>query len=61
MDFNKKRIFPRSFGVLLWKIVAFRKQQYPAYSNREVLHLVWSGGGLRSPTDCPDDMHVFMH
>uniref|UniRef100_W5NKM5 Tyrosine-protein kinase receptor n=1 Tax=Lepisosteus oculatus TaxID=7918 RepID=W5NKM5_LEPOC len=49
-----------SFGVLLWEIMSFGKQPYPAYSNVEVLHFVNSGGRLESPKNCPYDLYDLM-
>ncbi|MBN3314996.1 ROS1 kinase, partial [Atractosteus spatula] len=49
-----------SFGVLLWEIMSFGKQPYPAYSNVEVLHFVNSGGRLQSPKNCPYDLYDLM-
>ena len=48
--------FFRAFGVLMWEVVTFGQQPYPARTNIEVLHFVRSGGRLDRPDNCPDDL-----
>lgn len=52
--------FIRSFGVLVWEIMTFGQQPYPARSNLEVLQLVRTGGRLDKPDNCPSDIHALM-
>nr|XP_039261485.1 proto-oncogene tyrosine-protein kinase ROS-like isoform X1 [Styela clava]XP_039261486.1 proto-oncogene tyrosine-protein kinase ROS-like isoform X1 [Styela clava] len=49
-----------SFGVLLWEILTFGQQPYPARTNIEVLQYVRNGGRLKKPHDCPDDFYSLM-
>ena len=46
----------RAFGVLMWEVVTFGQQPYPARTNIEVLHFVRSGGRLDRPDNCPEDL-----
>ena len=43
-----------SFGVLVWEIMTFGQQPYPARNNLEVLNYVRNGGRLTKPLGCPD-------
>lgn len=49
-----------AFGVLCWEIMTLGQQPYPARNNVEVLHYVREGGRLERPTDCPDELYVFL-
>lgn len=45
-----------AFGVLMWEIMTYGQQPYPARTNLEVLHYVRNGGHLHRPNYCPEDM-----
>lgn len=49
----------RSFGVLIWEVLTFGQQPYPARTNVEVLQYVRSGGRLERPANCPDELLVY--
>lgn len=48
-----------AFGVLIWEIMTFGQQPYPARTNLEVLHYVRNGGRLGRPNNCPDELYVY--
>lgn len=56
VSFKINKLFFRSFGVLLWEIMTFGQQPYPARTNIEVLQMVRAGGRLGKPDNCPDGM-----
>jgi hypothetical protein len=49
----------RSFGVLIWEVLTFGQQPYPARTNVEVLQYVRNGGRLERPVNCPDELLVY--
>ncbi|XP_052809891.1 proto-oncogene tyrosine-protein kinase ROS-like isoform X2 [Mya arenaria] len=49
-----------AFGVLMWEVVTFGQQPYPARTNIEVLHFVRSSGRLDRPDNCPEDFYQLM-
>ncbi|KAL5011108.1 hypothetical protein ScPMuIL_013413 [Solemya velum] len=49
-----------AFGVLMWEVVTFGQQPYPARTNIEVLHFVRSGGRLDRPESCPEELYQLM-
>ncbi|KAK3578565.1 hypothetical protein CHS0354_025280 [Potamilus streckersoni] len=49
-----------AFGVLMWEVVTFGQQPYPARTNIEVLHYVRSGGCLDRPDNCPEELYTLM-
>ncbi|XP_065585146.1 proto-oncogene tyrosine-protein kinase ROS-like isoform X2 [Artemia franciscana] len=49
-----------SFGVLVWEIMTFGQQPYPARNNLEVLNYVRNGGRLTKPLGCPDVLFELM-
>ncbi|XP_053397738.1 proto-oncogene tyrosine-protein kinase ROS-like isoform X2 [Mercenaria mercenaria] len=49
-----------AFGVLMWEVVTFGQQPYPARTNIDVLHFVRSGGRLDRPESCPEDFYQLM-
>ncbi|XP_076818405.1 proto-oncogene tyrosine-protein kinase ROS-like isoform X2 [Clavelina lepadiformis] len=49
-----------AFGVLMWEVMTFGQQPYPAYTNLEVIHFVQDGGRLGQPIGCPDVMYTLM-
>ncbi|KAL4233201.1 hypothetical protein ACF0H5_007885 [Mactra antiquata] len=49
-----------AFGVLMWEVVTFGQQPYPARTNIDVLHFVRSGGRLDKHECCPDDFYHLM-
>lgn len=46
-----------SFGVLMWEVITYGQQPYPARSNIEVLHYVRTGGILDRPDNCPEYLY----
>ncbi|XP_060592485.1 proto-oncogene tyrosine-protein kinase ROS-like isoform X2 [Ruditapes philippinarum] len=49
-----------AFGVLMWEVVTFGQQPYPARTNIDVLHFVRSAGRLDRPESCPEDFYQLM-
>ncbi|GAB1609056.1 proto-oncogene tyrosine-protein kinase ROS-like isoform X2, partial, partial [Argonauta hians] len=46
-----------SFGVLMWEVITYGQQPYPARTNLEVLQYVRSGGRLDRPDNCPEYLY----
>eukprot|EP00731_Ephydatia_muelleri_P032302 Em0023g809a len=49
-----------SFGVLMWEIMTFGNQPYPALNNQEVLQFVTAEGRLEKPDNCPGKIYHLM-
>ncbi|XP_069131795.1 proto-oncogene tyrosine-protein kinase ROS-like isoform X3 [Argopecten irradians] len=49
-----------AFGILIWEVMTFGRQPYPARTNIEVLHFVRSGGQLEQPEGCPEELFQMM-
>ena len=49
-------LYFRAFGVLIWEVMTYGRQPYPAQTNIEVLHFVRQGGKLEQPDGCPEDL-----
>ncbi|XP_021360876.1 proto-oncogene tyrosine-protein kinase ROS-like isoform X2 [Mizuhopecten yessoensis] len=49
-----------AFGILIWEVMTFGRQPYPARTNIEVLHYVRSGGQLEQPEGCPEELFQMM-
>ncbi|KAK3096875.1 hypothetical protein FSP39_004321 [Pinctada imbricata] len=47
-----------AFGVLMWEVITFGQQPYPARTNIEVLNFVRSGGQLDKPDSCPQELKI---
>ncbi|KAJ8314936.1 hypothetical protein KUTeg_007086 [Tegillarca granosa] len=53
-------IWCQAFAVLVWEVLTFGQQPYPARTNVEVLQFVRSGGQLDQPENCPQEIYQLL-
>ncbi|XP_074596553.1 uncharacterized protein LOC141851689 isoform X1 [Brevipalpus obovatus] len=49
-----------AFGILLWEVITFGEQPYPARSNQEVYLFVRDGGHPEKPSNCMEELYILM-